>query len=188
MAEKQRADGKRRCSWANPANPVYVAYHDGEWGVPTCDDQRLFEMLVLECFQAGLSWECILNKRAAFREAFEGFDLDAVCAFDQVKVEQLMQNAGIVRNRRKIEAAVNNARVFCHTQKEFGSFANYIWRWTDGRVVCETGRTTSPLSDAVSCDLKARGMKFVGSTVVYAYLQAIGVINAHEEGCFLHRS
>lgn len=187
MAEKRWADGRTRCSWANPANPAYVAYHDNEWGVATRDDQRLFEMLVLECFQAGLSWECILNKREAFREAFEGFCLEAVCAFDQAKIESLMQNAGIVRNRRKIEAAVTNARVFRSVQDEFGSFANYLWGWTEGRVIRETGRTTSPLSDAVSKDLKARGMKFVGSTVVYAYLQAVGVIYAHEEGCFLHK-
>lgn len=187
VVERRWGDGKVRCSWANPANPAYIAYHDGEWGVPTHDDQELFEMLVLECFQAGLSWECILNKRPAFRAAFEGFDVDAVCAFDQAKVDELMQNAGIVRNRRKIEAAITNAQVFRRIQGEFGSFACYIWDWTDGETIRETGRATSPLSDAVSRDLKARGMKFVGSTVVYAYLQAIGVINAHEEGCYLHR-
>lgn len=187
VVERRWADGKVRCSWANPANPAYIAYHDSEWGVATHDDQELFEMLVLECFQAGLSWECILNKRPAFRAAFEGFDVDAVCAFGQAKVDELMQNAGIVRNRRKIEAAITNARVFRSIQSEFGNFAHYIWDWTDGETIHETGRATSPLSDAVSRDLKARGMKFVGSTVIYAYLQAIGVISAHEEGCFLHR-
>lgn len=180
-------DGKQRCCWANPANPRYVAYHDDEWGVPVHDDGRLFEMLVLECFQAGLSWECILNKREAFRRAFDGFDLDAVCAYGQQKVEALLQDASIVRNRLKVDAAITNARIFRSMQEAHGSFAAYLWGWTDGKVVRETGLATSLLSDAVSADLKRRGMKFVGSTVVYAYLQAVGVIDSHEEGCFLHK-
>ena len=180
-------DGKQRCRWANPKNPRYVEYHDHEWGVPTHDDQALFELLILECFQAGLSWECILNKREAFRRAFDGFDLDAVCAYDDAKKASLRQDAGIVRNRLKIEAAVTNAQAFRAIQREFGSFDHYIWSWTDGKTLREVGLTHSSLSDAVSRDLKERGMKFVGTTVVYAYLQAAGIIDSHEEGCFLHK-
>ncbi len=180
-------DGKRRCCWANPKNPRYVEYHDREWGVPTHDDQALFELLILECFQTGLSWECILNKREAFRRAFDGFDLDAVCAYDDEKKASLQQDAGIVRNRLKIQAAVTNAQTFRAIQREFGSFDNYLWSWTEGKTLRETGLAHSPLSDAVSRDLKRRGMKFVGTTVVYAYLQAAGVIDSHEEGCFLHK-
>lgn len=180
-------DGKQRCRWANPKNPRYVEYHDHEWGVPTHDDQALFELLILECFQAGLSWECILNKREAFRRAFDGFDLDAVCTYDDAKKASLKQDAGIVRNRLKIEAAVTNAQAFRAIQREFGSFDHYIWSWTDGKTLREVGLTHSSLSDAVSRDLKKRGMKFVGTTVVYAYLQAAGIIDSHEKGCFLHK-
>ncbi len=180
-------DGKTRCAWANPRNPAYIAYHDDEWGVPIHDDRALLEMLILECFQAGLSWECVLNKRPAFREAFDGFDLDDICGYDQEKIDALLANEGIIRNRLKVQAAVGNARVFREMQAEFGSFDAYLWGWADGKVVYETGRTSSPLSDAVSKDLKGRGMKFVGTTVVYAYLQAVGVIYSHDEGCFLRR-
>ena len=179
-------DGKTRCAWANPRNPAYLAYHDREWGVPCHDDGHLFEMLVLECFQAGLSWECILNKREAFRRAFAGFDLDAVAAFGPADVERLMADAGIVRNRRKIEAAIGNARTFRAIQREFGSFDAYLWGWTGGEVVREAGLASSPLSDAVSADLRRRGMRFVGTTVTYAYLQSVGVIWSHDEDCFLH--
>ncbi len=179
------ADGKRRCFWANPKNPAYLDYHDREWGVPLYDDHKLFELLILECFQAGLSWECVLNKREAFRRAFDGFDLETVCAYDGEKLAALGQNPGIIRNRLKIQAAVVNARVFRDIQRERGSFAAYLWGWTDGKVLYERGKTLSPLSDAVSRDLKKRGMKFVGTTIIYAYLQAAGVIYAHDEGCYL---
>lgn len=179
------ADGKQRCGWANPRNPRYIRYHDEEWGVPCHDDGILFEMLVLESFQAGLSWECILNKREAFRAAFDNFDLERVCAYDEVKLEQLLQNPGIVRNRLKLRAAVNNARVFRNIQREWDGFSAYLWHWTGGAVVCECGKSSSLLSDQVSRDLKQRGMKFVGTTIVYAYLQAVGIINSHEPGCFL---
>ena len=178
-------DGKTRCRWANPKNERYIRYHDEEWGVPVHDDHKLFEMLILECFQAGLSWECVLNKRDAFREAFDGFDLEKVCAYDETKLEALRNNPGIIRNRLKIQAAVINAQVFREIQQEYGSFSEYLWHWTDGKVVYETGRTSSELSDALSKDLKKRGMKFVGTTVIYAYLQAVGVIYSHEDGCFL---
>ena len=181
----QWSDGKNRCCWANPNNIRYIRDHDEEWGVPLYDDGKLFEMLVLESFQAGLSWECVLNKREAFREAFDNFDLECICAYDEAKLEQLMQNAGIIRNRLKLQATVNNARLFRDIQREWGSFSAYLWHWTDGAVVYESGLASSPLSDQVSKDLKKRGMKFVGTTIMYAYLQAVGVINSHEPGCFL---
>lgn len=185
MSELVWADGKVRCPWANPKNPAYLHYHDFEWGVPVHDDHTLFEMLILEGFQAGLSWECILNKRQAFRAAFDGFDVTAVAGYEAEKLEALAQDPGIVRNRRKIAAAVTNARAFLDIQAQFGSFDRYLWQWTDGKVVRETGLATSPLSDAISKDLQTRGMKFVGSTIIYAYLQAVGIIDSHEPGCFL---
>ena len=178
-------DGKIRCRWANPKNERYIRYHDEEWGVPVHDDHKLFEMLILECFQAGLSWECVLNKRDAFCEAFDGFDLEKVCAYDEDKLEALRNNPGIIRNRLKIQAAVTNARVFRKIQKECSSFSTYLWHWTAGKTIYETERTSSELSDSISKDLKKRGMKFVGTTVIYAYLQAVGVIYSHEDGCFL---
>ena len=176
---------KRRCHWCNMANQTYVAYHDNEWGVPVHDDGKLFEMLLLESFQAGLSWECILNKREAFRKAFDGFDFGKIASYDARKLQALMQDKGIVRNRLKIKAAVTNARIFRKIQMECGSFDRYIWSFTNGNIVYETGLATSPLSDAISKDLRKMGMKFVGSTVIYAYLQAVGIINSHEEGCWL---
>ncbi len=182
------ADGKKRCQWANPKNERYIRYHDEEWGVPVYDDHKLFEMLVLESFQAGLSWECVLNKQESFRKAFDDFDLEKVCEYDEDRMERLRENPEIIRNQRKIRSAVINARVFRSIQQEFGSFAKYIWSFTDGKVICEKGAACSDLSDAVSKDLKKRGMKFVGTTIIYAYLQAVGVIYSHEEGCFLeHR-
>lgn len=180
-------DGKTRCKWANPKNDLYLRYHDEEWGVPVYDDHRLFEMLILECFQAGLSWECVLNKREAFRKAFDGFDLEKVCAYDEEKMSVLCQNPEIIRNRLKIRAAVNNARIFREIQQEYGSFSDYLWHWTGGRVVYEKGAASSLLSDRVSKDLKKRGMKFVGTVIVYSYMQAVGVVYSHEEGCFLEQ-
>ena len=181
------ADGKIRCCWANPKNERYICYHDEEWGVPVHDDQKLLEMLILECFQAGLSWECVLNKRDAFRKAFDGFDLEKICAYHEHKLEMLRNNPEIIRNRLKIQAAVINAQAFRKIQKEYGSFSEYLWHWTDGSVIQETGKTSSDLSDTISKDLKKYGMKFVGTTVVYAYLQAIGVIWSHEDECFCSR-
>lgn len=179
-------DGKIRCIWANPGNERYIRYHDEEWGVPLHDDHKLFEMLILEGFQAGLSWECVLNKREAFREAFDGFDIELVCGYEEDKLETLRNNPGIIRNRRKILAAVTNARIFRKIQGEYGSFDRYLWNWTDHKVIYEVGQTNSALSDVISKDLKKRGMSFVGTTVIYAYLQAVGVICSHEEECFLH--
>lgn len=180
-------DHKPRCSWANPKNALYIKYHDEEWGQPVHDDHRLFEMLILESFQAGLSWECVLNKREAFREAFDGFDLEKVCSYGEEKMEALRQNAGIVRNRRKIQAAVDNARIFKKIVEEYGSFSGYLWGYTQGQVVYENDKASSPLSDMISKDLKKRGMTFVGTTIIYAYLQAVGVIYSHEDGCYLFR-
>lgn len=176
-----------RCGWCNLRNPLYVAYHDEEWGVPQHDDGKLFELLILESFQAGLSWETILNKREAFRAAFGGFIPERVASYGEEETAALLENRDIVRNRRKIAAAVQNAKVFLEIQREWGSFSRYIWHFTDGQVIYETGKASSPLSDRVSADLKKRGMTFVGTTIVYAYLQAIGVIDSHDPGCCLHR-
>lgn len=178
-------DGKTRCRWANPNNDVYLLYHDEEWGVPVHDDGKLFEMLILECFQAGLSWECVLNKQEAFRKAFDGFDLEKVCEYDETKISELCQDPGIIRNRLKIRAAVNNARVFREIRQEYGSFSAYLWHWTKDRVIYENDKVSSSLSDKVSKDLQKRGMKFVGTVIVYSYMQAVGVIYSHEPGCFM---
>ena len=176
---------EKRCGWVNLKNERYVRYHDEEWGQPLHDERALFELFLLESFQAGLSWECVLNKRDAFRAAFDGFDAEKIAAYGEEEKAELMQNAAIIRNRRKIDAAVINARAVLDIRREFGSFARYVWSFTDGKTVTEpwTERTTSPLSDRVSRDLKRRGMKFVGSTIVYSFLQAAGVINGHEKGC-----
>lgn len=182
-------DGKPRCRWCNLANPLYVRYHDTEWGRPVLnDDHKMFEMLLLEIFQAGLSWECVLNKREAFRKAFDGFDCTKVAAYGPEKIGALCANPAIIRNRLKIKAAVTNAQVFQQVQRECGSFCSYIWHFTRGSVVHESGKSSSALSDAVSADLKRRGMKFVGTKIIYSLLQATGVINSHDEGCWLHTS
>lgn len=147
-------DGRRRCRWCNPQNPLYIAYHDAEWGVPCHDDHRLFEMLVLEGFQAGLSWECVLNKRDGFRQAFDGFDATVVARYSDEKLEQLRQDSHIIRNKLKIRAARMNARVFLAIREEWGSFDAYLWHWTEGKVVYERDCTRSLLSDQISADLK----------------------------------
>lgn len=179
---------EHRCRWANPKNERYLKYHDEEWGVPVYEDQKLFEMLILESFQAGLSWECVLNKREAFRRAFDGFDLEKVCGYGEEKINTLLGDREIIRNQRKIRAAVENARVFKKIREEYGSFSSYLWGWTDGTVVYEKNQTRSELSDAISADLQKRGMRFAGTTIIYSYLQAVGVVYSHETGCFLeHR-
>ena len=174
-----------RCFWVNLNNQKYIDYHDKEWGVPTHSDNHLFEMLILESFQAGLSWECILNKRDNFREAFDNFDYKKIAKYDDKKINELLNNEGIIRNKLKIKAAINNSRIFMDIQKEWGSFDKYIWNFTDNKVINNSGEviTSSPLSDEVSKDLKKRGMKFVGTTIIYSYLQAIGVINDHDLTC-----
>ena len=178
-----------RCRWADPASELYTAYHDQEWGRPEHNDQKLYEMLILEGFQAGLSWLTILKKREAFRQAFDGFDPDLVAEYSSEKLETLMSNPGIVRNRRKIEASVQNAKVFLTIQKEFGSFDRYLWGFTQGQVILNTDdvvRASTELSDRVSKDLKHRGMKFVGTVIIYSFLQAVGVVNDHETGCWCY--
>lgn len=181
--------GNKRCGWVNLKNELYVKYHDEEWGRPLYDDKQIYELLILECFQAGLSWECVLNKREAFRAAFDNFDIDKVILYDDAKLEALMKNPSIIRNRLKLKAAVKNSIVFCEIQVQYGSFSDYIWAFTDGKVVEEayTERTTSPLSDAISKDLKRRGMSFVGSTIIYSFLQAMGIINGHFADCMCYR-
>lgn len=178
-------DNKIRCKWANPKNELYISYHDKEWGQPVYDDHRLFEMLILESFQAGLSWECVLNKREDFREAFDQFNLDKVCDYDEEKMFELQNNPAIIRNRLKIKAAVTNANIFREIVKEYGSFSDYLWGFTNHQIVYENDKTSSSLSDKISDDLKKRGMKFVGTTIIYSYLQAVGVIYSHEDNCFL---
>lgn len=179
---------KNRCFWVNMKNPLYIQYHDTEWGVPLHDDKKLFEMLILEGFQAGLSWECILNKREAFRKAFDNFDINKIINYDEKKCTQLLSNPDIIRNKLKINASITNSRVFKQIKQEFGTFDNYIWGFTNGEIIYESCdiRTTSPLSDEISKDLKKRGMKFVGSTIIYSYLQSIGIINAHTKDCDLY--
>jgi len=183
---------KKRCSWSG-TDPLYVAYHDEEWGVPAHDDRVLFEFLVLEGAQAGLSWSTILRKRDAYRRDFDGFDPRKVARYDKRKVAALLADAGIVRNRAKIESAIKNAKAFLGVQEEFGSFDAYQWRFVDGRPVQNRPRSVreipprSPQSDAMSKDLKARGFSFVGSTIIYAHMQAVGMVNDHVVDCFRHR-
>lgn len=177
---------QHRCRWCNPRNPLYVAYHDSEWGVPCHDDRMLFELLILEGFQAGLSWECVLNKREAFRAAFDQFDWDKVAAYGEDKVAQLLGDSRIIRNRLKVRAAIRNAAIFRDIRAEYGSFDAYLTTFTGGEILIEHDKTTNDLSDRISRDLHSRGMRFVGSTIIYAYLQAIGVINSHEPDCDLY--
>ena len=180
-----------RCTWCG-VDPLYVAYHDREWGVPVHDDRRLFEFLVLEGAQAGLSWITILRKREAYRRAFAGFDPGKVARFSPARAEKLLQDPGIVRNRLKIASAIGNARAFLDVVEEHGSFATYQWGFVDGRPRQNRWKATSdvpartPQSDAFSKDLRARGFKFVGSTIVYAHMQAVGMVNDHLVGCFRH--
>ena len=177
----------QRCKWCNLDNPLYVKYHDEEWGEPTYDDKELFELLILESFQAGLSWECVLNKRENFRHAYDNFDIDKIVCYDEAKINELKQNPGIIRNKLKIKASINNAKIFKQIKKEYGSFSKYIWGFTNGKIIYEIGKTSSELSDKISKDLKKRGMTFVGTTIIYAYLQAIGIVNSHDENCFKYK-
>ena len=180
----------KRCSWVDPENKIYCQYHDDEWGVPVHDDQKLFEMLILEGAQAGLSWETVLKKRQNYRKAFDSFNPQKVARYDEAKQAELLQNAGIIRNRLKVKSAIQNARVFLEIQKEFGSFDAYIWNFVDNMPVQNKFRPISELpaktelSDMISKDLKKRGMNFVGSTIIYAFMQATGIVNDHEVSCF----
>ena len=175
-----------RCKWVNLDNPLYVDYHDTEWGIEKHDDKYLFELLILEMFQAGLSWECVLNKRENFRVSFENFEYEKISNYDDDKVKELLCNTGIIRNKLKIKASIINAKVFIDIRNEYGSFSNYIWSFTDNKVIKNTTDifvTHNELSDMISKDLKKKGMKFVGTTIIYSYLQAIGIINDHEVNC-----
>lgn len=176
-----------RCSWCNTKNQKYINYHDNEWGVPVYDDTLLLEMLTLEMFHSGLSWEIILNKRENFRKAFKDYSVEKICCMTEKDIKELLNDSGIVRHRRKIESAINNTQIFKEIQKEFGSFSKYLWSFTEGEIIYENGKTKSELSDTVSKDLKKRGIKFLGTTTVYAYLQAIGIINSHDKICFLYK-
>ncbi|MBE0650757.1 MAG: DNA-3-methyladenine glycosylase I [Bacteroidales bacterium] len=180
---------KTRCNWSNKTK-IYQDYHDFEWGVPVHEDQKLFEAIVLDGAQAGLSWETILNKRENYRKAFDNFDVEKVSCYDQTKVEELMQNAGIIRNRLKINAAITNAKAFLEIQKEFGSFDRFLWNYVDGNPIQNHRKTLSEvpakteISDKISKELKKRGFKFVGSTIIYAFMQAVGMVNDHTVDCF----
>lgn len=176
-----------RCKWCNLKNEKYIEYHDKEWGVLVYDDKHLYEMLILESFQAGLSWECVLNKREDFRKAFDNFEIDKVSDYDDKKVQELLANGNIIRNKLKINAAINNSEIFKEIQNEYKTFSNYIWSFTNNKVIYEIGKTSSELSDIISKDLQKRGMKFVGTTIIYSYLQAIGVIYSHDKECFLYK-
>ncbi|MBR6412942.1 MAG: DNA-3-methyladenine glycosylase I [Alphaproteobacteria bacterium] len=177
-----------RCFWVDLKDEEYIRYHDTEWGIPVHDDRTLFEMLVLESFQAGLSWQCVLHKRNAFRQAFDNFDVGKVAAYSPKKIGELVQNSALIRHRKKMESSVQNARVFIKIQQGFGSFNHYLWHWTNGKVLKMDGtKTQSPLAEQISKDLKKRGMTFVGATTIHAYLCAIGVFNAHTPDCaFAH--
>ena len=175
-----------RCKWCNLNNPKYIEYHDKEWGIPNFNDEYLFEMLILESFQAGLSWECILNKRDNFKLAYDNFDIDKIINYDENKINELQNNKEIIRNKLKIKASINNAKIFKNIQKEYKSFHNYLNTFVNNRTIYEINKTTNDLSDKISKDLQKRGMTFVGSTIIYSYLQAIGVIYSHEKECFMH--
>jgi DNA-3-methyladenine glycosylase I len=192
MALAAAPDQRPRCGWAG-GDPLYVAYHDEEWGVPARDDRSLFEFLVLEGAQAGLAWITILRKRPGYRAAFAGFDPEAVARFDGRRVRALLRDPGIVRNRAKVEAAVGNARAFLKVREEFGSFGAYLWRFTGDRTIQNAWRSLREIppqtreSEAMSRDLKTRGFRFVGPTICYAHMQATGMVNDHLIGCFRHR-
>lgn len=189
---EEGTDERTRCGWCLGVSDAYLAYHDEEWGRPVRNDAGQFEFLVLESAQAGLSWSTVLHKREGYRRAFAGFDPQKVARFNQRSVERLVADAGIIRNRQKIEAAIGNARAFLEVQAQHGSFSDYLWGFVDGRPVVNRWRemrqvpASTPLSDRISKDLKTRGFKFVGTTIVYAHLQATGLVNDHLVSCFRH--
>ncbi len=194
MPLKSTNDGESRCNWSLAGDEQYIAYHDEEWGVPVHDDRKQFEFLTLESAQAGLSWATVLRKRENYRRAFANFDPEKVARFTSKQIEKLLTDPGIIRNRLKITAAVMNARLFLEVQAAFGTFDQYIWRFVDGRPIRNAWQNmkqvpaTSKESDALSKDLKQRGFKFVGSTIVYAHMQAVGMVNDHLVSCFRHKT
>ena len=178
---------KTRCAWVREDSALYCAYHDDEWGEPIHDETTMYGLFLLELFQAGLSWITLLKKREAFRAAFDGFDVKKIAAYDEEKIASLMQDAGIIRSRGKIEAAISNAKIVLLLQAEFGSFCNYLWHFSGGKVVLSPGsvyRATSPLSESISADLKRRGMRYAGSVTIHSFLQAAGIVNEHEPSCY----
>lgn len=177
----------KRCFWVDENSEIYVKYHDEEWGVPKYNDKELFELLVLESFQAGLSWLIVLRKREAFRKAFDNFNIDKIINYDENKINELLSNPDIIRSKNKILSTINNAKIFKQIQKEYGSFSKYIWGFTDNKIIKRTTKelpVSTPLSDKISKDLKKRGMKYVGTVIIYSYLQAIGIVNDHDLDCF----
>ena len=177
----------KRCKWCNLDNFRYVEYHDKEWGILNTDDKYLFEMLILESYQAGLSWECVLNKRTDFKLAYDDFDIEKVCSYDEEKIKEMLNNKNIIRNKLKIEASINNAKIFKDIMIKYNGFYNYLRQFTDDKIIYEIDKTTNDLSDKIANDLQKRGMKFVGSTIIYAYLQAIGIIYSHDKDCFMYK-
>lgn len=190
--KRSKAMNKKRCFWVTK-DQIYIDYHDNEWGKPVYDDQTLFEFIILESFQAGLSWLTILKRREHFRNAFDQFEVQKVANYTADKVEELIQNEGIIRHRGKIEAAISNAKLFIEIQNEFGSFAQFIWNYVDHQPIINHWTTreevpaTTPLSDLIAKDLKKRGFKFFGSTTIYAFMQGIGMVNDHTTDCFCHK-
>ncbi len=176
-----------RCKWCNINNKKYIEYHDNEWCKLNLNDNYLFEMLILESFQAGLSWECILNKRESFRECYDNFNIDKICNYDDNKINELLNNKNIIRNKLKIKASINNAKIFKKIQKEYKSFHNYLKQFTNNEIIYEIDKTHNELSDLISKDLIKKGMKFVGTTIIYSYLQAIGIIYSHDKECYLYK-
>lgn len=175
---------KKRCRWVEGKEDIYIKYHDEEWGIPKYDDKILYEMLVLESFQAGLSWITILKKRESFRKAFDNFELDEIINYGDEKINELLENENIIRHKGKIEAAIVNAKVFKEIQKEYGRFSDYIWSFTNGEIIKAEYKTKSELSEKISKELKKKGMKFVGPTIIYSYLESIGIIDNHAKDCF----
>ena len=176
-----------RCKWCNLNNPKYIDYHDNEWGVLNLDDTYLLEMLILEMFQAGLSWECVLNKREAFRRAYDDFDIDKICNYTEDKIKELEENKDIIRNKLKIKASINNTKIFKDIKEEYGSSKKYLLTFTNNKIYYEINMASSELSDNLSKDLRKRGMTFVGTTIIYSYLQAIGIIYSHDRDCYLYK-
>ena len=190
IVKKERMMMVKRCSWVDEKSEIYKNYHDHEWGVPVYDDEKLYEMFLLETFQAGLSWITILKKREAFRVAFDNFDVIKIANYDDKKVMELLANEKIIRSKRKIGAAINNAKIFINIQTEFGSFSDYLWGFSNHQIIKNKDnnfKTTTKLSDDISMDLKKRGMSFVGSITIYSYLQAIGIVDDHELECFCYK-
>ena len=185
-------ENKNRCNWCTN-DEIYQKYHDEEWGIPVYDDRLLFEMLILEGAQAGLSWITILKRRQGYKKVFDNFDVKKIINYDEKKINELLQDSGIIRNRLKINSTVKNAKVFIEIQKEFGSFSNYIWKFVNNKPIKNNFKNITELpvktelSDKISKDLKKRGMNFVGSTIIYAYIQAIGIVNDHTQDCFMYK-